>query len=159
MRASQQGFTITEVLVATVLFAIMIALILPLFLVSIRGNQASRQRTNATSVAESWLDRYRSKKEPLIVIASGPCAVLAAGVGVTCTYAADFDYATDKVPSHLADSAAMKTQFGDYTTIIQATRINSGVNAALWEIKASVQPKPNTPGGDQVAVLTTRVTQ
>ncbi len=162
MNRPQAGFTLIEVLVSIVLFAIIIALVLPLFLTSIQGNQTSWLRTTATSVAESWLDRYRSGKEPLL--AGGPCVsssggVVSTGTVITCTYAVGFNYATDGIASHTTDAATLAQRFGPYTNTIKATVINSGINMQLWEVQATVKPSASTTGGGNLAIIATRFTQ
>ncbi len=152
----ESGFTIIEVLVALSLFALVIALVMPLFLLSIKTNEVSRVRTTTTGVAESWLDRYRSNQEPLV--AGGPCVTLAPtlGVGVVCTYPQGFNFSTDGVTSHAADSASLNQKFSLYTSVITATRVIAGTSTELWEVKASVQPQQSNVGRDKLAVLTTR---
>lgn len=154
MRRAQSGFTIIEVLVALSLFAVVITMVMPLFLTSIKTNEVSRVRTSTTAVAESWLDRYRSGREPLT--AGGPCVALSPGTGVTCTYPEKFNFATDGIASHTADATTLNLKFSPYTSIITATRINVGTNTELWEVKASVQPQSTNVGRDKLAVLTTR---
>lgn len=157
MHRPNAGLTIIETLVGLVLLAVLIAAVVPLLTVSMRNNAGSRVRTSATAVAESWLDRYRSGQEPLT--AGGACTALSTGVGVTCRYPANFNYATDDVASHAADATAMAARFKDFDTTITAIQINTGVNTQLWQVQARVTPKLGTAGGGQGAVLTTRFTQ
>jgi len=162
MNRPQAGFTLIEVLVSIVLFAVIIALVLPLFLTSIQSNQSSRLRTTATSVAESWLDRYRSGQEPLL--AGGPCtsstgSVVSTGTVITCTYPTGFNYATDGIPSHTSDAATLAQRFGPYANTIRGTVINSGINTQLWEVQATVKPSASTAGGGNLAIITTRFTK
>lgn len=159
MNRPQAGFTLIEVLVSIVLFAVIIALVLPLFLTSIQSNQSSRLRTTATTVAESWLDRYRSGQEPLI--AGGPCtsttgSVVSTGTVITCTYPVGFNYSTDGISSHAIDAGTLAQRFGPYANTIKATVINSGSNMQLWEIQATVKPSARTVGGGNLAIITTR---
>ncbi|WP_019584638.1 prepilin-type N-terminal cleavage/methylation domain-containing protein [Deinococcus apachensis] len=133
----QDGLTITEVLVAIVIVLVIVASVMPLLTASMLSNSKSRTRSQALTAAETWLDRYRSGREPLDTVA-GVCTKSATKV-VTCTYDYKRDYTKDTaIASHVADGATLNTQFVPFKSTIVATPISSGMNATVWALSVTV---------------------
>lgn len=152
-RAGTQGMTIIEVLVAIAIIGIITIVVSTTLASSIQSNGQSRQRSSSVAAAQSWLDRYRTLKEPLAATASG-CSGSAT---ITCTYPRGHNYGADAdVPSHVADGAAMNAQLAGFDTTVVLTRIGSSTSSTLWQVQTTVRPNS---GGGQRAVLTTRFTQ
>lgn len=133
----QGGMTIIEVLVATVVVLVVVASVLPLLTTTMLTNSKSRTRSQALAAAETWLDRYRSGREPLDA-AAGVCTRAGTGA-VTCIYDARRDYGRDTaIASHVADAATLNTQFAPFKSTIVATPIVNGLNATVWALSVTV---------------------
>ncbi len=134
------GLTIVEVLIAMVLLMVIMAAIMPLFPSAIVSNKNSRMRSQATAVAETWLDRYRNKQEPLAA-AGSLCSETtdpdSSQPVVTCSYPADHDYGADSatIPSH---NAGMNGQMAPFSTVITATKLRAGASSAQWLVQVKV---------------------
>lgn len=153
MRRRAEGMTIIEVLIALAMIGIVTSVVSMTLTSSIQSNGQSRQRSSSVAAAETWLDRYRSLKEPLAATGSG-CA---GTTTITCTYPKGHNFSADSdVASHVADGAGMNAQLGNFNTTIILTQVGSSTSSILWQVQATVAP--NTSGG-QRAVLVSRFTQ
>lgn len=135
-QGQQAGFSIVEVLVALSVSAILITSLSSLLLSSIRSDGASRARTTVDSVAESWLDRYRARQEPLEA-AGSVCG--GNNSSFTCTYPVGHNYGLDGVYSHSASASSMNSRFGGYRNVITGTRLQAGTSQELWQITVQVR--------------------
>lgn len=93
------------------------------------------------AAAETWLDRYRSGREPL----------------TNATYDYGHNFANDvAIPSHVADSAALNSQMSPFRSVITVTPVSTATSSALWQIDAQVFWRQ---GGQKSVVLSTRISQ
>ena len=146
---AQRGMTIVEVLVALLIVAVLSTVSSTMIIGMLSANQRSRQRTSASTVMQSWLERYKANLEPLA--AATPCTTPSATT-FKCTYSKDWDYGGDGVLSH---TASMNAKFQGFSSVITGTQLQVGANRQLWAITVDV----TDPIKNQTVEANTYVTQ
>lgn len=131
MNKPQYGMTIVEVLVAIVIVTVFTVVASTMMISLLNTNQRSRQRTSASTVMESWFERYKAGIEPMSVAGS---ACTGSTTTFTCTYAKGWNYASDGIAQHQASSASMNSNFQPYASVVTGTRLQKGTNRELWSL-------------------------
>lgn len=141
MRGGTAGFSIFEVLVSVGLVLFLSLGTTRITSSTTKSDAIARSRTLLGASAETWMERYRSRQEPLGPMGS---ACTGSSTAFVCTYQIGHNFASDGIYSHAAAASQLAAANKDIKTVITGTQLKSSTGNQLWNIVVKTNDKRST---------------
>jgi prepilin-type N-terminal cleavage/methylation domain-containing protein len=145
----ENGFTITEVLIALGILTVVSLASLGPMITSIRANSDNRTRAQAVIAANIWLDRFRGK------------ALNFTNYTTAKTYPIGYDYTTDAdfIATNDPNLSALNTELQQFNFVVATNTFTATSSTPIWNVTVTTTYKSSSQGGVSNFTLNTLTQQ